>query len=163
QGERELAADCRSLAKFILRGIPPMPAGIARLEITFPVDAGGLLSVTAQELTTGGEQEVEGQAGYRPPAEEGGKKVLAALRHGEEDLEERRLIEERVEAERVLLATRKALAADADLLEPGERESIDTAIRELEEAKLGQRAAHIHAKTEALDDATHAWAGRRMD
>src|SRR5262249_39523447 len=141
QGERELATDCRSLAKFVLKGIPPMPAGMARLEVTFRVDADGLLNVTASELTTGVEQQVEVKPSYGLTDEEVENMLLAALEHGEEDLEQRRLIEERVEAERVLLATRKALAADADLLQEGERERIELAVRELEEAKLGTRPA----------------------
>src|SRR5262245_57608935 len=128
QGERELASDCRSLARFVLKGIPPMPAGMARLEVTFRVDAAGLLSVTAKELTTGVEQKVEVKPSYGLTDEEVENMLLAALEHGEEDLEARRLIEERVEADRILLATRKALGVDADLLEPGERAHIDAAI-----------------------------------
>lgn len=163
QGERELAADCRSLARFTLKGIPPMPAGMARLEVTFNVDADGLLSVHAREVTTGIEQTVEVRPSYGLTDEEVEAMLLSALDHGEEDLTARRLIEERVEAERVLLATKKALATDAELLEPGERETIDKAIAELEKAKAGDRAALIHGAVEALDHATKAWAGRRMD
>ncbi|MCC6557912.1 MAG: Fe-S protein assembly chaperone HscA [Polyangiaceae bacterium] len=163
QGERELAADCRSLARFTLRGIPPMPAGMARLEVTFRVDADGLLSVTARELSTGVEQKVEVKPSYGLTDEEVEDMLLAALDHGEEDLERRRLVEARVEADRVAMATRKALAADGDLLEPGEREAIEAALRALDAAIRGDRAALIQARTEALDDATHAWAGRRMD
>ena len=163
QGEREMAADCRSLARFTLKGIPPMPAGLARLEVTFRVDADGLLSVTAREQTTGVEQKVEVKPSYGLTDEEVEEMLLAALDHGEEDLEQRRLAEGRVEAERVLMATRKALAADADLLEPGEGERIDEAMRALEEAAKGSKASLIQLRTEALDEATHAWAGRRMD
>ncbi|MEJ7735110.1 MAG: Fe-S protein assembly chaperone HscA [Polyangiaceae bacterium] len=163
QGERELAADCRSLARFFLKGIPPMPAGMGRLEVTFRVDADGLLGVTAKELTTGVEQKVEVKPSYGLSDEEVENMLLAALDHGEEDLLKRRLVEERVEAERVLMATRKSLAADADLLEGDERPRIEVAIRELEEAARGEAPALIHARVEALDDATHAWAGRRMD
>jgi molecular chaperone HscA len=163
QGERELAADCRSLARFFLKGIPPMPAGMARLEVTFRVDADGLLGVTAKELTTGVEQKVEVKPSYGLSDEEVENMLLAALDHGEEDLLKRRLVEERVEAERVLMATRKSLAADADLLEGDERARIEVAIRELEEAARGEAPALIHARVEALDGATHGWAGRRMD
>jgi molecular chaperone HscA len=163
QGERELAADCRSLARFFLKGIPPMPAGMARLEVTFRVDADGLLGVTAKELTTGVEQKVEVKPSYGLTDEEVENMLLAALDHGEEDLLKRRLAEERVEAERVLMATRKSLAADADLLEEGERARIEASMRELEEAARGEAPALIHARVEALDTATHAWAGRRMD
>jgi molecular chaperone HscA len=163
QGERELAADCRSLARFTLKGIPPMPAGMARLEVTFRVDADGLLSVTAREQTTGVEQKVEVKPSYGLTDEQVEEMLLAALDHGEEDLERRRLAEARVEADRVAMATRKALAADGDLLEPGERESIEGALAALDAAIRGDRASLIQMRTEALDEATHAWAGRRMD
>ncbi|HVK66714.1 MAG TPA: Fe-S protein assembly chaperone HscA [Polyangium sp.] len=164
QGERELAIDCRSLARFVLKGIPPMPAGLARLEVTFRVDADGLLSVTANELTTGVEQKVEVKPSYGLTDDEVEAMLMAALDHGEEDLEKRQLIEARVEAERVVLATRKALVADADLLEGDEeRARIDEALAGLEEAIRGTRAAIIRGRTEVLDDVTHGWAGRRMD
>jgi molecular chaperone HscA len=163
QGERELAADCRSLARFTLKGIPPMPAGLARLEVTFRVDADGLLSVTAKEVTTGVEAKVEVKPSYGLSDEEVETMLLAALDHGEDDLDKRRLIEARVEAEQVLRATRKALAADADLLPPEERARVDQTVVDLEAAIAGERVAAITAGTEALDDATHGWAGRRMD
>ncbi|MDI1483085.1 Fe-S protein assembly chaperone HscA [Polyangium sp. y55x31] len=164
QGERELAVDCRSLARFVLKGIPPMPAGLARLEVTFRVDADGLLNVTAKELTTGVEQKVEVKPSYGLTDEEVEAMLMAALDHGEEDLEKRQLIEARVEAERVVLATKKALVADADLLEGDEeRTRIDEALAGLEEAIRGSRAAIIRGRTEVLDDVTHGWAGRRMD
>ncbi|WP_437777633.1 Fe-S protein assembly chaperone HscA [Sorangium sp. So ce1097] len=163
QGERELAADCRSLARFVLKGIPPMPAGMARLEVTFRVDADGLLGVTARELTTGVEQKVEVKPSYGLTDEEVENMLLAALDHGEEDLLKRRLVEARVEGERVAMATRKALAADADLLAPGEREAIEGALSALDAAIRGDKPALILARTEALDEATRAWAGRRMD
>ncbi|MEO5728017.1 MAG: Fe-S protein assembly chaperone HscA, partial [Byssovorax sp.] len=163
QGERELAADCRSLARFVLKGIPRMPAGLARLEVTFRVDADGLLSVTAKETTTGVEQNVEVVPSYGLSDEEVETMLLSALDHGEEDFERRRLIEARVEAEQVLAATRKALAADADLLSAEEHARIVQAIADLESAARGERTAPITARTEALDDATHAWAGKRMD
>ncbi|XYH96142.1 Fe-S protein assembly chaperone HscA [Sorangium sp. So ce1128] len=163
QGERELAADCRSLARFVLKGIPPMPAGMARLEVTFRVDADGLLGVTARELTTGVEQKVEVKPSYGLTDEEVENMLLAALDHGEEDLIRRRLVEARVEGERVAMATRKALSADADLLGPGEREAIEGALSALDAAIRGDKPALIQARTEALDEATRAWAGRRMD
>ncbi|MGK3968819.1 Fe-S protein assembly chaperone HscA [Sorangium sp. So ce118] len=163
QGERELAADCRSLARFVLKGIPPMPAGMARLEVTFRVDADGLLGVTARELTTGVEQKVEVKPSYGLTDEEVENMLLAALDHGEEDLIRRRLVEARVEGERVAMATRKALSADADLLGPGEREAIEGALSALDAAIRGEKPGLIQARTEALDEATRAWAGRRMD
>ncbi|WP_437503555.1 Fe-S protein assembly chaperone HscA [Sorangium sp. So ce1099] len=163
QGERELAADCRSLARFVLKGIPPMPAGMARLEVTFRVDADGLLGVTARELTTGVEQKVEVKPSYGLTDEEVENMLLAALDHGEEDLIRRRLVEARVEGDRVAMATRKALSADADLLGPGEREAIEGALSALDAAIRGDKPGLIQARTEALDEATRAWAGRRMD
>ncbi|MBK6517842.1 MAG: Fe-S protein assembly chaperone HscA [Polyangiaceae bacterium] len=163
QGERELAADCRSLAEFTLKGIPPMPAGLARLEITFTVDADGLLKVGAKELTTGLEQQVEVKPSYGLSEEEVEQMLMAALDHGESDLEARRLIEERVEAERVVLATKKAISTDADLLSDEERGRISEAVTALEAAIAGTSAGVIHARLELLDHATKAWAGRRMD
>ncbi len=163
QGERELAADCRSLARFTLKGIPPMPAGMARLEITFNVDADGLLSVRAKELTTNIEQTVEVKPSYGLTDEEVEAMLIAALDHGEADLEARRLIEERVEAERVIFATEKALAIDADLLLEGERASIEAAVGDVRAAIGRTSAGPIHAAVELLDGATKAWAGRRMD
>ena len=140
-----------------------MPAGLARLEVTFRVDADGLLSVAAKETTTGVEQNVEVVPSYGLSDEEVETMLLSALDHGEEDFERSRLIEARVEAEQVLAATRKALAADADLLSAEEHARITQAIADLEGAVAGERVAPITARTEALDDATHAWAGRRMD
>ncbi len=163
QGERELAADCRSLARFVLKGIPPMPAGLARLEVTFRVDADGLLGVTAREETTGVEAQVEVKPSYGLTDEQVEEMLLAAIDHGEEDLAVRRLVEARVEAEQVLAATRKALAADADLLDAAERARVDQALADLTAALVGERLGSITARTEALDTATHAWAGRRMD
>ncbi len=163
QGEREMEADCRSLARFFLKGIPPMPAGMARLEVTFRVDADGLLTVEAKESTTGIEQHIEVQPTYGLTDEEVEAMLMAAIDHGEEDLTRRRLVEERVEGERVLSATRKALGVDADLLEAGERERITAAIAELGAALAGESPTLIHARIELLDDATRNWAGRRMD
>lgn len=163
QGEREMAADCRSLARFTLKGIPPMPAGLARLEVTFRVDADGLLSVTAKELKTGIEQKVEVKPTYGLTDEEVEAMLLSALEHGEEDFELRRLVDARVEAERVVLATQKALSADGDLLSDDERKAVSDALTALKEAIRGDKASLIQARTDQLDDATHAWAGRRMD
>ena len=163
QGEREMAADCRSLARFKLSGIPPMPAGLARLEVTFRVDADGLLDVTAKEMKTGVEQKVEVKPSYGLTDEEVEAMLLAALEYGEEDFEKRRVVDARVEAERVVSATKKALAADGDLLSAGERASIEQGLSALETAIRGDKASLILGRTTELDDATHAWAGRRMD
>lgn len=172
QGERELAQDCRSLARFSLKGIPPMPAGMARLEIHFDVDENSLLHVSAKELTTGIEQQVEVKPSSGITEDEIEDMLIDALEHGEEDLEARRLADARVEAERVLLATQKSLAADDDLLDEAEANVIAVAIQDLEKA-LGSgpegaagaatKASIVQLRLDALDDATKAWAGRRMD
>jgi molecular chaperone HscA len=119
--------------------------------------------VGAKELTTGLEQQVEVKPSYGLTDEEVEDMLLAALDHGEDDLLARRLVEERVEAERVLAATRKALALDAALLSDDERTRILAAMDALAAATKGERPALIHARVDELDDATHAWAGRRMD
>jgi molecular chaperone HscA len=163
QGEREMVADNRSLAHFTLKGIPPMPAGMARLEVTFQVDADGLLSVRAKELTTGIEQAVSVKPSYGLDDSTVERMLLDALDHGEEDLTRRRLAENRVEAGRILAATTKGFVADADLLEPGERVRIEDACAKLDEAARGDDPSRIHALISALDDATKAFAGRRMN
>jgi molecular chaperone HscA len=166
QGERELARDCRSLARFTLKGIPPLPAGHARLEVSFHVDENSLLEVHARELSTGIEQRVEVKPTYGLTDDQVEEMLMDALDHGEEDFEQRRLAEGRVEASRVLLATQKALTADADLLEAGEKAEIARCIEQLQQAlepSSNATASRLTALTQALDDATHAFAGRRMD
>lgn len=163
QGERELAEDCRSLARFTLKGIPPMAAGMARLEVTFRVDADGILTVSAKEITTGIEQQVEVKPSYGLTDEEVEQMLLDALDHGEEDFERRKLVERRVEGDRILGATRAALANDHDLLEAGELERIEAALAALDEAIAGTRPGLILTRIEEIDEATKAWAGRRMD
>jgi molecular chaperone HscA len=163
QGERELAADDRSLARFTLKGIPPMPAGMARLEVTFQVDADGLLSVHAKELTTAIEQTVTVKPSYGLDDAAVERMLLEALDRGEEDLVRRRLAENRVEATRILAATRKAVHADRDLLQPGEQDRIESACAALAMAMGHDDPVRIHASVEALDEATKAFAGRRMN
>jgi molecular chaperone HscA len=163
QGERELAADCRSLARFLLKGIPPMAAGMARLEVTFRVDADGLLTVSAKELTTGIEQQVEVKPSYGLTDEEVEQMLLDALDHGEEDLSRRQLADRRVEAERILAATRGALVKDGALCDDDERAAIEAAMAALALAAKGEAPGAILTGIEQLDAATKAWAGRRMD
>jgi len=163
QGERELAGDCRSLARFSLKGVPPMPAGMARLEVEFHVDENGLLAVTARELTTGVTQRVEVKPSYGLDDAEVERMLIDALDQGEGDFEKRRLVDARVESERVLLATEKGLRADADLLEPPERVEVDRAIARLRGVLGGESPGAIQAALDGLDAATHAWAGRRMN
>jgi molecular chaperone HscA len=140
-----------------------MPAGMARLEVTFQVDADGLLAVHAKELTTGIEQSVSVKPSYGLDDATVERMLLDALDHGEEDLRLRRLAENRVEAGRILHATRKALDVDADLLEAGERARIELACRTLEQVSAGEDPGRILGAIEALDDATKGFAGRRMD
>jgi molecular chaperone HscA len=163
QGERELAADCRSLARFTLRGIPKMAAGLPRLEVRFGVDADGLLMVTARERTTGIEQQIDVKPTYGLSDEEIEAMLTAAYEHGESDVEARLVAERRVEAERVLMATEKALVEDGDLLSANERTSIDSAIATLRSAHAGNDPRRLLAAIDGLDGATHDFAGRRMD
>lgn len=172
QGERELAADCRSLARFQLKGIPPLPAGLARLEVEFHVDENNLLQVKARELVTGQSQTVEVTPSYGLSDDDIEDMLIEAIEHGEEDLEARRLVEARVEGERVLAATQKSLTEDADLLEAEEKSRIDVALGALIDA-LGrgekgaegaaQKASVVQLRVDALDESTSAWAGRRMN
>ncbi|HXX66194.1 MAG TPA: Fe-S protein assembly chaperone HscA [Polyangiaceae bacterium] len=163
QGERELVADNRSLARFTLRGIPPMAAGMARLEVKFQVDANGLLAVHAKETTTGIEQTVTVRPSYGLDDATIQRMLTDALDHGEEDLDRRRLAETRVEAGRILLATRRALEADADLLDEGQKETIRVACAALEQATRGEQPSQIHASIDALDKVTQAFAAHRMN
>jgi molecular chaperone HscA len=164
QGERELASDCRSLARFTLRGIPRMAAGMARLEVEFHVDENGLLHVTARELSTGLTQKIEVKPSYGLTDEQVEAMLVAALDHGEHDFETRRLIDARVEAERLLLATDKGLASDSDLLDEPDRQRIDHASAELRSAvREAKNAGAIQSRIDELDHATHDWAGRRMN
>ncbi len=164
QGERELAKDCRSLARFTLKGIPPMPAGMARLEITFHVDENNLLKIEAKELTTGVCQEIEVKPSYGLTDDQVEAMLLDALDHGEEDFEARRLADAKVEGSRMALATQKAIAADADLLSADERARVEAALSELRRAVQGAtHVGSVQRSIDALDDATHEWAGRRMN
>jgi molecular chaperone HscA len=163
QGERELASDCRSLARFTLRGIPPMAAGLARLEVTFRVDADGLLSVHAREERTGIEQTVSVKPSYGLDDDTVEQMLLDAIDHGEEDLAARKLAELRVEASRVIQSTKKSLAADPDLLEAGELEAITKAIETLERSAAATDVRRIELHVADLDSATKAFAGRRMN
>jgi len=163
QGERELAADNRSLARFTLNGIPPMPAGAARLEVTFRVDADGLLTVTAREETTGIEQHVSVTPSYGLSSEDVERMLLDSYEHAEEDLHVRQLRERTIEAERVLAATRAALDVDGDVLDEDERAEVDGAINALHKALEDKDSRAIHHRVEALDRATQPLAERRMN
>jgi len=163
QGERELVADCRSLARFKLTGIPPMPAGMARLQVTFLVDADGLLGVSAREETTGKESSIRVKPSYGLTDDEVERMIRDSFAHAEQDVGERLLAVERVEADRILQATRAALAASADLLVEGERAAIEAAVGALETSKAGRDHLAIRAAIAALDAASKDFATRRMN
>jgi len=163
QGERETVDACRSLGRFELLGIPPMVAGAARIQVTFAVDADGLLTVSATEKTTGVKAEIAVKPSYGLSESEMADMLRDSLVHAREDMEQRLLIEARVEAERVLLALSAALAADGVLLSRPERAGIDSAIAKLRQAIAGEDRDLINAAVEGLDHVTHAFAQRRMD
>ena len=164
QGERETVDASRSLARFQLKGIPPMPAGMARLEVTFLVDADGILHVTAREETTGREAAIDVKPSYGLSDEEIERMLLESYEHAEEDVALRLLAEQRVEAERILVATRQALAIDGSRLLGGdERRPIEQALDVLEQARRGTQHSAIRHAVEALDLASKEFAERRMN
>jgi molecular chaperone HscA len=163
QGERETADACRSLARFTLRGVPPMIAGMGRVEITFLIDADGLLKVMAKELTTGKEASIEVKPSYGLSDEEVEQMLLDSFEHAEDDLARRNLAVERVEAARILAATRNAFATDAELLDDDVRAAGEAAMRDLEAAMAGTDHFAVRAKIEALDLATKPFAQLRMN
>ncbi|MBP5989222.1 Fe-S protein assembly chaperone HscA [Piscinibacter sp.] len=163
QGERELVSDCRSLARFELRGIPPMVAGAARIRVTFQVDADGLLSVSAREEASGVQAAVNVKPSYGLADEDIARMLGEGFATAEEDMRERSLRESRVEAERLLLATRAALAADGDLLDAEQRAAIDAELEAVQQAREGNDHHHIDAAVEALARATEAFAAARMN
>jgi Fe-S protein assembly chaperone HscA len=160
QGERELATDCRSLAHLHLHGIPPMPAGLPRIEVRFQIDANGILSVAARELRTGIEQAIEVKPSYGLTDQEVERMLIESFEHAEADFEARLLIDARNEAETVMQATEKVLrrpdfaAIAAEQLEAGERERIDAALAALKAVIVGSDRAVIQEKTHALNHAT---------
>ena len=164
QGERELVSDCRSLARFELHGIPPMAAGAARIRVTFQVDADGLLSVSAREMTSGVESSIQVKPSYGLTDGEIEQMLRDSLSHAEEDVASRNLREQQVEADRVLEALEAALAADGDeLLNPEERAAIDRNMASLRAARDGSDHRAIKRAIEVLDQSTADFAARRMD
>ena len=163
QGERDLVADCRSLARFELRGIPPMAAGAARIRVTFTVDADGLLQVSAVEHHSGVEAAITVKPSYGLGDEQIARMLQESFTTAQEDIRARALVEARVDADRMLLATQSALAADADLLSSAELASVKGLMDALRASRESQDAAHIEAATTALAKGTEAFAASRMN
>jgi molecular chaperone HscA len=163
QGERELVADCRSLARFELRGIPPMAAGVARIRVSFQVDADGLLSVSARESVSGVEARVVVKPSYGLADDQVAQMLRDGFDHAQQDMQLRALREARVEADRLLLATQAALHADADLLTADEQQAIATLMEALRRVSAGSDHDAINAATEALARGTEGLAAARMN
>ena len=163
QGEREMVSEGRSLARFALTGIPPMPAGMARLEVTFLVDADGLLRVSAREQTTGKEAAIQVKPSYGLTDDEVERMLRDSFEHAEEDVKMRLLTEQRVEADRIASAARAAMADSPELLGDDDRAAIGAALEKLAAARAGTDHHAIRAAVEALDHASKDFAGRRMN
>jgi molecular chaperone HscA len=163
QGERELVSDCRSLARFELKGIPPMVAGAARIRVAFQVDADGLLSVSAKESTTGVEASITVKPSYGLGDADVERMLRDSFEHAREDMHSRALAEQRVDGQRLIEATRAALAADEQLLSAEEKTAIEAAIASLEKRLPGSDHRPIKQAIEALNRATDEFAARRMD
>ena len=163
QGERDLVADCRSLARFELRGIPPMAAGAARIRVTFTVDADGLLNVSAKEQISGVEARIDVKPSYGLGDDQIARMLQESFTTAEADMKVRALVEARVDGDRMLLATQSALAADGDLLSSAERAEIDALMASVNAARLLDEAALIEAATQALAKGTEAFAAMRMN
>jgi molecular chaperone HscA len=163
QGERELASDCRSLARFELRGIPPMVAGAARIRVTYQVDADGLLSVAARETVSGVEASITVKPSYGLGDDDIARMLQEGFQSAEDDMRRRALAEERVEGERLLEALTQALQADGDLLSPEERAAIDTEMAALRATIQGEDHHAIKDAVDALSHGTDDFAARRMD
>lgn len=163
QGERELVDNCRSLARFELRGIPPMAAGGAHIRVTFQVDADGLLSVSAQEKSTGVAASIQVKPSYGLTDEQVTTMITGSMQHAKQDMQQRLLREQQVEAERVLEAVSVALSADAELLDEQELQQIRQALQTLAELKQGNDTAAIKAAIEQTNTMTDDFAARRMD
>jgi len=164
QGERELVADCRSLARFTLTGIPPMAAGAAHIRVTFQVDADGLLSVSAMEKSSGVQAEIQVKPSYGLAEEDILSMLSASIANAQQDMDARMLAEQQVEADRVVESLNAALAADGEaLLSPAERAHIDEAIQHLLAMRHTGTTNQIKDAIEAADAASGEFAARRMD
>lgn len=163
QGERDLVADCRSLARFELRGIPPMAAGAARIRVTFTVDADGLLNVSAKEQGSGVEAQIDVKPSYGLSDADIARMLQESFSTAQQDMQARALAEAQVDADRMILATRSALDADADLLPPEEKVEIDRLMTELAAIRQQGNAAQIEAAIKALAAGTENFAAQRMN
>ena len=164
QGERELVEDCRSLARFELRGIPPMVAGAARIRVTYQVDADGLLEVSAKELTSGVESSIQVKPSFGLTDNEIESMLKDNFAHAEEDVAARNLREQQVEADRVIEAITAALHEDAEALLSGEeQDAIQQTMDKLRNTRNGDDHNAIKLAIEAVDKATTDFAARRMD
>lgn len=163
QGEREMVADCRSLARFTLRDIPAMAAGGAHIRVTFQVDADGLLSVSAMEKSTGVEASIQVKPSYGLTDNEISNMIKDSMTNAQDDLTARRLAEQKVEAARVLESLTSALEQDANLLTPTEESEIDNAVNELIKAVEGTDPVAIENAIKQLDKQSQDFAARRMD
>ncbi|HDZ9833423.1 TPA: Fe-S protein assembly chaperone HscA [Yersinia enterocolitica] len=163
QGERELVQDCRSLARFALRGLPPLPAGGAHIRVTFQVDADGLLSVTAMEKSTGVEASIQVKPSYGLSDDEIANMIKDSMANAQSDIGARKLAEQQVEASRVLESLQGALAEDAALLSEQESTAIAQAMAALQQQMQGTDPHAIEAAIKALDEQTQDFAARRMD
>jgi Fe-S protein assembly chaperone HscA len=164
QGEREMAKDCRSLARFDLKGIPPMTAGMPRIEVKFLIDANGILHVSAQELRSGQQAEVSVKPTYGLTDEQVESMILESFDHAEEDIHQRQLVEARNEADTILNAVEKAPSNPAwQLLEPQEQANIQALSAQLVGLKQGEDLKALRAGTEALDKATQRFAELMME
>jgi molecular chaperone DnaK (HSP70) len=163
QGERELVKDCRSLAQFNLTGIDPLPAGMPRIEVSFLIDANGILNVSAKDLKSGKAQSIEVKPTYGLSDEETEKMITASIDHAREDMEERMLIESRNEADTVLRHAAKGLAHGTALLDPAERKLIEQSMSDLKKAMEGSDHSLIREKLSLLDGSTQKLAELLMD
>jgi molecular chaperone HscA len=172
QGERELVSDCRSLARFELRGIPPMAAGAARIRITYQVDADGLLSVSARETRSGVEASITVKPSYGLLDDDVARMLQDSYTSAAGDMVMRALREEQVEAERILLATQSALESDGDLMTVDEQGALAALVEKVRDAiarssdetvAINDRQEGLHTAVQVLAHGTEEFAARRMD
>ena len=163
QGERDLVADCRSLARFELRGIPPMLAGAARIRVTFTVDADGLLSVDAKEQVSGVQARIDVKPSYGLSDDEIARMLKDSFSTAQQDMEARALAEARLDADRMVLAVNSALLSDSDLLSPEQKAEIDSLVASLVGTRENEAASAIELATKVLANGTEAFAAARMN